>query len=53
MTNDNVMSLKIETIGVLIAGYYTDAEIVTVLSVDIDTVKSIRAKSYNYLRAYA
>jgi hypothetical protein len=45
--------LKIETIGILIDAYYTDAEIVSVLDIDIEIVKSIRARHYRFMSEYA
>lgn len=53
MNTDDTVTLKIETIGILIDAYYTDNDIVAVLGVDMDTVKNIRAKYYKFMMKYS
>lgn len=41
--------LALDTVGILIDAYYTDADIVSVLNIGIDTVRDIREDRGNNL----
>jgi hypothetical protein len=53
MNPDDIETLKLETIGVLIDAYYTDAGIAAVLAVDINKVKQYRQDYYSAWMKYA